>query len=1289
MVLVAAASAAGMLLTSILTAKEMLTSASVNSRVASTLLSVLTSLEHLIVDLPGETRDRNAPVMLELDSIVNEIIKGTAATLKRAGSGSKFSRLCSFLFARATNLKLLSLVQRLNLLVSTLHLSSSLQERERKTIQETLAAVNFTDVSMGDLGDDVLLRNDIKGEVEQLVKLQQLRSAHGNLSPMSSPGSSKDNSDYMSKEGLRSVFIKQVFSKAHSALDEASGLESEKKALDDLTSVVAFLEEQESAEIPEEDLAFGKLLGKGGFGYVIKAEWAGTPVAVKVITSSLQGSLTMSSVLEFGAELNTWKELNHPNVVRLLGTSFNKEKQVISFVMELCEASLSTLLHDSLDIAVDNKLVLDVSTGVMRGVKYLHSKNVIHRDIKPKNVLLNWVGNAWQAKLCDFGMTLAKEESVSKTMGVAMGGTPMYMAPELLQVPSYLSFKSDIFSFAILLWEMLERKHPFEGVSLNAVLAAALTGQRPDYMESEKFYAWLYELMEACWKQDRALRPTASEVLRALNDRKWPLPVEGQDTTSVIPDPAVVQLTIADPGTDTLSKTPATDETPQSQGQLLRLKTGTPNGSGSSKAITPLPAGEPEQVKPTLEDPSEENIEHKKSSWMDNKLLRTSAILLVIGLLVLGVGLGVGLAGSPPPPAQQVNRTTCSYPNNDPNGPFCSLSVPWVCAAEGCSVTFGELSFPLVRFKNGEAIANPNFTSCSDRLSQAATESGPLSEAQLLELLKDLSFRQRACPLPVGSLGLAFERRFLVEVFQDSLRGLATRVSASLDVFSNAFRLVEVNVVDDTTVYSIVQSATGRVIGAPTQRSLGKEIQVFDQGNVDVGFSTQFFVYKLAEEPTRLRLGVIQSGRTTLRRLQEVGSDLVVCVDATSKDSLMVVEPDINQSSNCDIEVLQLNLDARDNVDIVFSPAPTPTAAPTVFTAAPTYVTPAPTTNPTSKPTSEPTAAPSELPTPLATESPSRQTRAPTTLVPTTAPTTFSPTRSDATIAPTRQPTTVTPTGSPSRSPSRSPSSNPTALPTSQPTAQPTIEPSFRPTDQPTGSPTLSTQAPSRSPTRFPTDFPTSLTPTSQPTVSTSSPTVGPTGSPTAVPTRNPTVGPSVQTSAPSRSPTGTPSSAPTSRPSFGTSSPTSLPSVQPSSSPSAVPSAQPTTLAPTAVTANPSASPSSAPIRAPTRAPSNGPTSGPTHGPTRVPTRAPSHGPTSVPSRGPTNPPTDAPTSTASPTADPTAIPSPLPTSVAPSLVPATTVPTPNPTAEVATTSPRVPTLSPTLTPSVELQLG
>lgn len=224
---------------------------------------------------------------------------------------------------------------------------------------------------------------------------------------------------------------------AEKALDNDDVLS---KALDELTSLMLFEEECESADVDNSDLKFGKLLGKGSFGYVMQASWKSTPVAVKVIRSFVgSGSLSVDSMSEFVAELQTWKALRHPNVVQLLGTCFKKEEKIICFVMELCEKTLGQLIHLETSAVINTAFIQSLGQDITRGLEHLHSKGIRHGDIKPKNVLLIPAKDIPRAKICDFGMTLARQETATLTLHSSRhGGTLAYMGPELLKLPPLL-----------------------------------------------------------------------------------------------------------------------------------------------------------------------------------------------------------------------------------------------------------------------------------------------------------------------------------------------------------------------------------------------------------------------------------------------------------------------------------------------------------------------------------------------------------------------------------------------------------------------------------------------------------------------------------------------------------------------------------------------------------------------------------------------------------------------------------------------------------------------------------
>eukprot|EP00511_Aplanochytrium_stocchinoi_P005556 CAMPEP_0204827632 /NCGR_PEP_ID=MMETSP1346-20131115/5051_1 /ASSEMBLY_ACC=CAM_ASM_000771 /TAXON_ID=215587 /ORGANISM="Aplanochytrium stocchinoi, Strain GSBS06" /LENGTH=149 /DNA_ID=CAMNT_0051956129 /DNA_START=316 /DNA_END=765 /DNA_ORIENTATION=+ len=106
--------------------------------------------------------------------------------------------------------------------------------------------------------------------------------------------------------------------------------------------------------------------------------------------------------------------------------------------------------------------------------------------------------------------------------------TPAYMAPETLGIlsPVQLSLKSDIFAFGMVLYELIERRPPFEKQNAVAITTAIMHGHRPKFERESgniDHPSWLYNFVEVCWKHDRDDRPTIQEVKRILELRKCPL----------------------------------------------------------------------------------------------------------------------------------------------------------------------------------------------------------------------------------------------------------------------------------------------------------------------------------------------------------------------------------------------------------------------------------------------------------------------------------------------------------------------------------------------------------------------------------------------------------------------------------------------------------------------------------------------------------------------------------------------------------------------------------------------
>ena len=206
---------------------------------------------------------------------------------------------------------------------------------------------------------------------------------------------------------------------------------------------------------------------------------------------------------EFQSEVALMTIMRHENVVSCIGSSTIPGNLFI--ISELLErGSLETLINDD-DVQITVQLAVHLALGAARGMKYLHMLGLIHRDLKSGNLLVN---NEFVAKVADFGLSRMMDKTM--TRGV---GTPIYTAPETLKGSQY-SQKADVYSFAFILYELVTRKIPYDGISPWEVARKVCDeGLRPDIPPNCIFEG----LMQQCWNGDPKLRPDFTEIVEVLN----------------------------------------------------------------------------------------------------------------------------------------------------------------------------------------------------------------------------------------------------------------------------------------------------------------------------------------------------------------------------------------------------------------------------------------------------------------------------------------------------------------------------------------------------------------------------------------------------------------------------------------------------------------------------------------------------------------------------------------------------------------------------------------------------
>ncbi len=199
------------------------------------------------------------------------------------------------------------------------------------------------------------------------------------------------------------------------------------------------------------NIIFTEKIAVGGMATVYKGIYNGKDVVIKKLHSHLGEAKEF--VKRFKREAEILKRLRHPNIIRFL--SFERIENDYFLILEYVEGeNLGTIIQKR---KIPISICLNLGLQIAKGIHFVHKNGIIHRDIKPSNIIISKNGIA---KILDFG--LAYEEGVRFTEPGVYIGTPAYIAPEVLNGGKY-SKVSDVFSFGILLYEMISGYNPFYG----------------------------------------------------------------------------------------------------------------------------------------------------------------------------------------------------------------------------------------------------------------------------------------------------------------------------------------------------------------------------------------------------------------------------------------------------------------------------------------------------------------------------------------------------------------------------------------------------------------------------------------------------------------------------------------------------------------------------------------------------------------------------------------------------------------------------------------------------------
>lgn len=252
-------------------------------------------------------------------------------------------------------------------------------------------------------------------------------------------------------------------------------------------------------------------LGKGGMGSVFKAKHVktGLVVAFKVLMPS--DAKNPNLVKRFQRESKIALRLRHENIVA--GLDAGVFGNLFYLAMEFVDGeSLAELLRREGKLSPDR--AIHIMLCIARALAYAHAEGLIHRDVKPENILL---GRDGSVKLCDLGLAREVSDLGFTMLGTALG-TPKYMSPEQVAGLKTIDGRTDIYSLGATAYHMVAGRAPYDGPSSAAIMTAQLSGKFPPLAEvAPGLDRRLVGIIERCMRKDPAERyQTADELVEEL-----------------------------------------------------------------------------------------------------------------------------------------------------------------------------------------------------------------------------------------------------------------------------------------------------------------------------------------------------------------------------------------------------------------------------------------------------------------------------------------------------------------------------------------------------------------------------------------------------------------------------------------------------------------------------------------------------------------------------------------------------------------------------------------------------
>lgn len=268
--------------------------------------------------------------------------------------------------------------------------------------------------------------------------------------------------------------------------------------------------------IPSKSFNEIKPEGSGFYGIVYRAKWHKNQQETKTVVLKRANSTTPPIQHSLINEAKMLAEITHPNIIKMFGCCYIANELYI--VMEFMEkGNLNDQLSNSI---LDWVKKLEIIHDVAKGLQHLHELCIMHRDIRPHNVVLN---EDMHAKLIDFGIAKSEEDLIDVERNEDIKYLPFRVtALEILTEKEIYSFAADIYSFGLLMWQIATHIEPWQEVNeVETMIEILKSNNKPTSKLPPNTPKVIHSLIQRCWSNQKEERPSITQITAELQASKY------------------------------------------------------------------------------------------------------------------------------------------------------------------------------------------------------------------------------------------------------------------------------------------------------------------------------------------------------------------------------------------------------------------------------------------------------------------------------------------------------------------------------------------------------------------------------------------------------------------------------------------------------------------------------------------------------------------------------------------------------------------------------------------------